>query len=75
MASTASALVPRRNQSIAHQFCRNFPILDWGKIRLSTAICGFRRLRAVIPIDRGQRSERSRAPFRVKAGSRLPSAA
>ena len=39
------------------------------------ADCGFRRLRALIPIDRGQRSERSRAPFRAKAGSRLPSAA
>src|SRR6516164_6715869 len=39
------------------------------------AHCGFRRLRAVIPIDCGQRSERSRAPFRrsraVCSGRRL----
>ena len=41
----------------------------------AAAYCGFRRLRAAIPIDRGQRSERSRAPFRAKAGSRFPSAA
>ena len=59
----------------AHQLHRMLGVTYDSAWFLAHRLCGFRRLRAVIPIDRGQRSERSRAPFRAKAGSRLPSAA